>query len=91
LFNEDKCRLVEKMQQLENQLVTSMEKHKICQQEVIYVLLIKENSLYRIQRFLKIILIYKKKILRLTKIFKICLKFWAITMGITMISSFLKN
>ncbi len=73
------------MQQLENQLVTSMEKHKICQQEVIYVLLIKENSLYKIQRFLKIILIYKKKIL------KICLKFWAITMGITMISSFSKN
>lgn len=31
------------MQQLENQLVTSMEKHKICQQEVIYVLLIKKN------------------------------------------------
>ena len=33
-FSEDKTRLVEKIQQLEMQLVNSMEKHKICQHEV---------------------------------------------------------
>ncbi len=34
IFSEDKTRLVEKIQQLEMQLVNSMEKHKICQHEV---------------------------------------------------------
>ena len=33
-YSEDKSRLVEKIQQLEIQLVNSMEKHKICQHEV---------------------------------------------------------
>ena len=35
LFGEDKNRIIDKCQQLEMQLVTTMEKHKICQIEVI--------------------------------------------------------
>ena len=35
LFGEDKNRIIDKCQQLEMQLVTAYEKHKICQMEVV--------------------------------------------------------
>ena len=50
LFGEDKNRIIDKCQQLEMQLVTAIEKHKICQIEVNFnTLLLIVRNLTRLQ------------------------------------------